>query len=106
MASPANQDDGTGLTDADIEQVLDDRAEDSSVAGNSDSGSSGETGSQSPATQVFTNIQNVIGTSYNDILMGDAGDNTLIGGAGDDILVPGEGQDEMTGGEGRDTFVF
>ena len=74
MASPANQDDGVGLTDTDIEQVLDDRAEDNSSAGNSDSGASaqGEGNTPSSANQVFTNVQNVIGTAYDDVLVGDS----------------------------------
>ena len=93
MVSPANQDDGVGITDTDIDQVLDDRAEGDSAAVKNDSGagSSGEGNSQSAATQVFTNIQNVIGTAYDDVLVGDGGDNTLIGGEGDDILESGEG---------------
>ncbi|MBV15987.1 MAG: hypothetical protein CMO05_00735 [Thalassospira sp.] len=108
MASPANQDDGVGLTDTDIEQVLDDRAEDNSSAGNSDSGASaqGEGNTPSSANQVFTNVQNVIGTAYDDVLVGDSQDNTLVGGDGNDILEPGEGEDEVTGGAGRDTFVL
>lgn len=104
LVSPANQDDGVGITDTDIDEVLDDRAEGDSAAATNASG--GEGNPQTAATQVFTNIQHVIGTAYDDVLVGDGGDNTLIGGEGDDILESGEGQDVVTGGEGRDTFVL
>ena len=108
MASPANQDDGVGVTDTDIEQVLDNRAEDDSAAANSDSGTSAQGGGNSPAlaNQVFTNVQHVIGSAYDDVLVGDGANNTLIGGEGDDILESGEGEDVVTGGAGRDTFVL
>lgn len=42
-------------------------------------------------------IENVIGTAYDDKLLGNAGTNTLEGGAGKDIL---------TGGGGTDTFIY
>ncbi len=37
-------------------------------------------------TDALTNIENLIGTSYNDTLAGNAGNNVLTGGAGDDTL--------------------
>jgi trimeric autotransporter adhesin len=43
------------------------------------------------------NVQNVIGSAFNDTIIGDAGNNVLTGGAGNDIL---------TGGAGIDTFVY
>ena len=45
----------------------------------------------------FTNFENLQGSGFNDVLIGDSGNNVLNGGGGDDIL---------TGGLGRDTFVF
>jgi len=44
-----------------------------------------------------TDIEHAIGTSYADILVGNALDNTLTGGAGDD---------QLEGGDGEDTAVF
>jgi len=44
-----------------------------------------------------TNVQNVIGTAYNDQITGDAGANQITGGGGADLLV---------GGGGGDTFVY
>lgn len=45
----------------------------------------------------FSNIENAVGSSYDDTIMGDSGANILDGGQGDDVL---------TGGDGADTFVL
>ncbi len=42
------------------------------------------------------NVENIVGSKYNDKLTGDAGDNNLNGGLGNDI---------MTGGDGNDYYV-
>ena len=39
----------------------------------------------------LSNIQNVIGSAYNDTLTGDSNDNKFIGGAGDDVIDGGGG---------------
>lgn len=61
------------------------------------------------------NITNVIGTSGNDILIGDdypnqldglAGDDILWGGRGNDILLGGPGQDDLFGEDGDDRYVI
>ncbi|MFK3795394.1 retention module-containing protein [Pseudomonas sp. NPDC088444] len=63
----------------------------------------------------LVNIQNLIGSNYNDHLTGDQGNNVLNGGlgndvlnggAGDDILIGGPGNNILTGGEGHDTFLY
>jgi len=46
------------------------------------------------------------GTSFDDILIGGAGNDWLEGSLGDDILEDGAGRDTMTGGPGRDIFVL
>lgn len=69
-------------------------------------------------------IENIIGSSYSDILNGDgngnrleghlgndrllgyAGADTLEGGDGADTIAGGEGADELTGGAGADVFLF
>ncbi len=69
-------------------------------------------------------IENLIGSAHNDVLIGDrdvnrldgadgndtlyggAGDDTLISGAEDDTLTGGAGDDTLTGGADDDTFVF
>ncbi|WP_428333329.1 NF038122 family metalloprotease [Novosphingobium sp.] len=61
------------------------------------------------------NIQEVIGSQYDDTLIAGAaaatliagsGEDTLTGGAGNDTLVAGAGGDVMTGGGGNNTFVY
>ncbi|QLG93224.1 M10 family metallopeptidase [Pseudomonas yamanorum] len=51
-------------------------------------------------------IENAIGGSGNDLLIGNAAANTLKGGAGNDIIFGGGGADKLWGGAGSDTFVF
>ena len=63
---------------------------------------------------VIENIENIIGSSWDDWLRGDTNDNVLTGGAGDDTLIGGgggddalnggAGDDELNGGEGNDTL--
>jgi hypothetical protein len=64
-----------------------------------------------PGTDRLRLIENVYGSPFADILIGDdgpnllrgfAGDDTLIGGAGDDHLIGGSGTNTLDGGEGRD----
>ncbi|MFJ3484233.1 retention module-containing protein [Pseudomonas sp. NPDC090202] len=66
-------------------------------------------------TDTLVNIDNLIGSNYNDHLTGDQGNNllngglgndVLNGGAGDDILIGGPGNNTLTGGEGHDTFLY
>jgi Ca2+-binding RTX toxin-like protein len=63
----------------------------------------------------LTDIENLIGSDYDDILTGDGAANILIGGdgvdelhgaAGDDVLEGGAGNDLMTGGAGIDTVSY
>jgi Ca2+-binding RTX toxin-like protein len=55
---------------------------------------------------VLSGIENLNGSKFNDVLIGDAGVNVLSGGYGDDLLVGGKGDDVLDGGEGRDTADF
>jgi Ca2+-binding RTX toxin-like protein len=48
------------------------------------------------AGDILAGIENLIGSSFADVLTGDAGDNILMGGAGDDTLVGGA---NLTGGD-------
>ena len=61
------------------------------------------------------NIENIVGSSFNDILIGDNNENeiwgdgghdVIHGGAGDDILLGGAGNDWLTGGDGKDQFLL
>jgi len=51
-------------------------------------------------------IENVDGSQWNDILVGDAGANALSGAAGDDSLAGAAGADHLDGGAGNDTVVY
>lgn len=49
------------------------------------------------ATDTFRNMEDVVGTTHDDTIIGDEADNRLEGAFGDDLL---------TGGAGRDVFVL
>lgn len=51
-------------------------------------------------------IEGVVGSDFNDTLIGNAGDNFLGGGAGDDLLIGGAGADQLDGGNGTDTVTY
>ncbi len=51
-------------------------------------------------------VENAVGGSGNDLLIGNAAANDLKGGAGNDIIYGGGGADSLTGGAGADIFVF
>ena len=64
---------------------------------------------------VFTSIENITGSAFNDLLVGDAGANILSGGLGRDTIIAGAGDDvinggadvpnELYGGTGNDTYI-
>ncbi|MHA4870659.1 Ig-like domain-containing protein [Duganella sp. PWIR1] len=65
-------------------------------------------------TDTLLNIEQVVGSTFNDSLSGDAGVNylsgmagndTLSGGAGEDLLDGGAGNDSLLGGDGDDALV-
>jgi Ca2+-binding RTX toxin-like protein len=49
-----------------------------------------------------TGIENVLGTSFNDIIRGNTRDNELFGFGGDDDLFGNAGVDSLYGGDGND----
>jgi VCBS repeat-containing protein len=66
-------------------------------------------------TDTLVNIDNLVGSNFNDHLTGDVGNNVLSGGLGndvlngmegDDILIGGPGNNTLTGGPGNDTFQW
>ncbi len=62
-------------------------------------------GYQGDATgDTFENIENLAGSHFDDILMGDEQDNQIIGNEGDDIIDGRSGSDRLFGGEGNDTI--
>ncbi|RBL69992.1 type I secretion target [Pseudomonas sp. MWU13-2625] len=63
----------------------------------------------------ITNVENLIGSNFNDTLTGDnnnnvinggLGNDILNGGGGDDLLIGGMGNNTLTGGPGADTFQY
>lgn len=52
----------------------------------------------------FTSIENVYGSRYADLLVGDGGKNQLVGRNGDDTLKGEGGADRLLGGNGKDTL--
>ncbi|NVO00624.1 MAG: Ig-like domain-containing protein, partial [Geobacteraceae bacterium] len=55
---------------------------------------------------LFINVENLIGSSGNDLLFGDNGMNALYGGGGDDILEGLGGSDHLDGGGGKNTASY
>jgi VCBS repeat-containing protein len=51
-------------------------------------------------TDVITGFENVTGSAFNDLLVGDTGDNVMRGGLGRDVLLGREGSDWLYGGSG------
>ena len=51
----------------------------------------------------FSQVENLIGSRFNDTLRGDGAANGLFGGDGADTLLGGGGNDEFSGGAGNDT---
>ena len=63
----------------------------------------------------LANIQNAVGSRYNDtliagdadaVLQGGDGDDTLVGGKGDDVLMGGNGENSLDGGDGTNTVSY
>ncbi|MCZ4092556.1 calcium-binding protein [Sinorhizobium psoraleae] len=54
----------------------------------------------------YSSIENLTGSSYNDVLTGNAGANTLDGGLGNDTLIGGAGADRLYGRSGTDTVSY
>lgn len=63
----------------------------------------------------FDDIENIVGSQFNDVVVASNFDNVIQGGggndelyglAGNDILVGGEGNDSLVGGVGADRFVL
>ncbi len=54
----------------------------------------------------LNDFENAIGTSSDDVLLGNGQDNVLIGGEGDDALHPFGGTDFVDGGAGTDTLLL
>lgn len=56
-------------------------------------------------SDTLTSIENLTGSDFNDVLIGNAGVNSLTGGAGNDRLDGRAGDDRMEGGSGNDLYI-
>lgn len=54
---------------------------------------------------VYASIENLNGSNFDDLLIGDAGPNRLEGRSGNDTLVGGQGNDILNGEAGRDVLI-
>ena len=54
----------------------------------------------------ISNIENIIGSAFDDTLIGDAWNNLLDGADGNDNITGAEGNDTLAGGSGSDIFHF
>ncbi|MBY0545434.1 MAG: hypothetical protein K2Q14_07810 [Gammaproteobacteria bacterium] len=55
-------------------------------------------------SDTLMNIENIIGTAFNDKITGDGNPNVLSGGAGNDVIVGANGNDTLIGGPGDDSL--
>jgi serralysin len=55
---------------------------------------------------LYSSIENLIGSSYSDRLEGNGAANILKGGAGNDRIYGAGGADKLYGGSGADLFIF
>jgi Ca2+-binding RTX toxin-like protein len=54
----------------------------------------------------YASIENLTGSDFNDVLIGNSAANVLTGGAGNDKLVGGNNADTLDGGSGTDTASY
>ncbi|MBV5340237.1 MAG: hypothetical protein J0665_11885 [Deltaproteobacteria bacterium] len=66
----------------------------------------GVTQSGDAAGDTYNNIENLTGSNFDDLLIGNGTDNVLNGGKGDDTLEGMGGYDSLVGGDGNDTASY
>lgn len=54
----------------------------------------------------ISNVENLLGSAYNDNLRGNVQANTMLAAQGNDLINGGAGNDTLTGGNGNDKFAF
>ena len=88
---------------------------DATAGVNVDLGAGTASGDESVGNDTLTDIENVIGSEYDDTIVGDeraneisglGGDDVIDGAGGDDLLSGGPGHDMLNGGPGIDTVTY
>ncbi len=59
-----------------------------------------------PRATRCSDIENIVGSAFADILQGNAGANAISGGAGNDLINGYAGADALNGGDGIDTVYY
>ena len=54
----------------------------------------------------YTDVEEVSGTNFNDVIIGNDEDNELVGKFGNDTLIPWHGSDFLSGGPGNDLYIL
>lgn len=57
-------------------------------------------------TDTISEVEDLIGSAFNDVLTGNAKDNKIVGAAGNDTLDGGAGNDVLDGGADRDIVTY
>lgn len=66
----------------------------------------GNDATSSSGIDKLSGIEDVLGSTLGDLIIGTKGANDLDGGDGNDVLIGAMGADTLTGGAGNDVFVF
>jgi Ca2+-binding RTX toxin-like protein len=66
----------------------------------------GEGGFGDSLGDTYVSIENVTGSAFNDMLVGNDGANVINGGNGDDYIDGADGNDTLNGGNGRDFLGY
>ena len=63
-------------------------------------------GTSASDDHTLNDVEDVIGSNFNDTIIGNASDNNLDGGQGDDFIQGNTGNDTIDGGSGTDTVSY
>ncbi|MBY8974293.1 hypothetical protein KHP62_00640 [Rhodobacteraceae bacterium NNCM2] len=65
----------------------------------------GGTNFNGAAGDLIFEFENLVGSDFNDILLGNSGNNGIVGGDGNDTIFGGGGVDTLIGGDGNDVLA-
>lgn len=55
---------------------------------------------------ILQNLENIVGSEYDDILIGNAAENVILAGAGNDLVIGNAGNDTLDGGTGINVVSY